>query len=399
MTMNKNRTSITLMSTLDQIIESNKNVFLLFVIAVISIYFEIFSALALIAILVVRFFYTIYYTKQPRFFWLVLITGVTLSILNVYFPIPYIIIIYCNLCFLECIRVVMMAILKYPHKIRDLESLTVELEKRVEERTLELQRANQKLQKANEELLELDKMKSSFVSQASHDLRTPLTAIKGSLDNLSLGIAGDLNDRQKRILNRATKSVDRLTDLINDVLDLNRIETGRVTLERQPLQLKGLVERSLQEHMAAADKKKINLLVNGTPCDGYVHADMNKIERVIGELINNAIKYTPEGGQVEIRLVSDNDHLSLSVKDTGIGMSKEDCKKIWERFYRTNHSQQMAKGSGLGLSIAKELVEMHDGSITVESQPGEGSTFHLNLPIIKDKTAKLTDNQSTVINS
>jgi signal transduction histidine kinase len=263
-----------------------------------------------------------------------------------------------------------------------LEAITIELEDRVLQRTEELVAANRELHNVNEELRELDKMKTQFVSQASHDLRTPLTAIKGSLDNLLMGIAGALSEKQAKIMTRATTSVDRLTNLINDVLDLNRIETGRIILEKTDIPFKALVENIINENHPAADLKQITLKANlGEGIN--LHIDGSKIERVVGELISNAIKYTPESGTIDISLSTDDQHISLSVKDSGIGMTPEECTKIWERFYRTTASQKFAKGSGLGLSIAKELVELHEGTLSVVSEEGKGTIFTLTLPLHK----------------
>ncbi len=243
----------------------------------------------------------------------------------------------------------------------------------------QLNEANLDLQEANAQLIQLDQMKTQFVSQASHDLRTPLTAIKGSLDNLLMGIAGVLNEKQAKIMTRATTSVDRLTNLINDVLDLNRIETGRIILEKTDIPFKALVENIVNENLPAAEQKRIQLNFDATDGDFMLSIDGSKIERVVGELISNAIKYTPENGTVDIDLKQNDQKITLSVKDSGIGMTNEECSKIWERFYRTSASQKFAKGSGLGLSIAKELVELHEGTLSVESEPGYGTTFLLEL--------------------
>ncbi|MEW6236402.1 MAG: ATP-binding protein [Candidatus Omnitrophota bacterium] len=252
---------------------------------------------------------------------------------------------------------------------------------RVHDSEKELQASNEHLQNLNEQLHELGKMKSQFVSQASHDLRTPLTAIKSSLDNVMRGVGGGLNEKQHSVIERALRSVDRLNHLINDVLDLNRIETGRVVLDKTNIVLGTLVKSILNENAPAAQQKRIALLSHGLEDQQSIHVDVGKIERVVGELIGNAIKYTPEGGQVEVRLEKDKQHMILSVRDSGIGMTPEECAKIWERFYRTNASKKFAKGSGLGLSIAKELVELHGGSLEVESEEAKGTEFRLLLPI------------------
>ena len=252
---------------------------------------------------------------------------------------------------------------------------------KVESANLQLQTSNEELHTANEQLLELDKMKSSFVSQASHDLRTPLTAIKGSLDNLMRGIGGGLNDRQKRVMDRALRSVDRLTALINDVLDVNRLESGRMVLETARVQFEALVQSILHENQPAAEQKKIAIATEGLDGSYPIDIDTGKMERVVGELIGNAIKYTSESGEVFVSLKKETGKIFFSVRDTGIGLTPEETRKIFERFFRTQVSQHMAKGSGLGLSIAKELIELHGGKLTVESEQGQGTTFTMTLPV------------------
>lgn len=254
------------------------------------------------------------------------------------------------------------------------EALNEELEDRVQTRTVELEKANKKLR-------ELDKMKSEFVSQASHDLRTPLTGIKGSMDNLVLGIAGALNEKQSKIVNRALNSITRLGNLIDDVLDLNRIESGRMAIEKSQFDISQSVKSILDEELPAAQQKNITLNASGLDQPCTINADAGKIERVIGELIGNAIKYTPNDGVVDVSLTQEEKQVLFAVKDNGIGMSQEDCNKIFERFYRVDAAKTKAKGSGLGLSIAKELVEMHGGSIKVDSELGKGTTFRMNLPV------------------
>ncbi|MEW6236401.1 MAG: ATP-binding protein [Candidatus Omnitrophota bacterium] len=252
---------------------------------------------------------------------------------------------------------------------------------RLEISNTQLNSMNAELQEANAQLIQLDQMKSAFVSQASHDLRTPLTAIKSSLDNVIRGVGGGLNEKQHNVLERALRSVDRLNHLINDVLDLNRIETGRVVLDKTDIVLGTLVKSILNENAPAATQKRIALLSSSLEDQQSIHVDVGKIERVVGELIGNAIKYTPEGGQVEVRLEKDKQHMILSVRDSGIGMTPEECGKIFDRFYRTHASQKMAKGSGLGLAIVKELIEMHGGKLAVKSQQNQGATFAMTLPI------------------
>ncbi len=241
--------------------------------------------------------------------------------------------------------------------------------------------SNIQLHQANEKLCELDQLKSAFVSQASHDLRTPLTAIKSSLDNLIRGVGGGLNERQQKVVDRALRSVNRLGHLVNDVLDINRIESGRMALEKSEVLFESLVRNVIHENQTAADLNDITIKSDGLNEQCPIHLDVGKMERVVGELISNAIKYTPEGGSVEVLLWKEHNQIVLSIQDSGIGMTPDECEKIWERFYRTNASRKFAKGSGLGLSIAKELVELHEGTIDVESMVGKGTRFILRLSV------------------
>ncbi len=266
---------------------------------------------------------------------------------------------------------------------KELETINLELEDRVERRTAALNQMNAELQEANAELQQLDQMKSAFVSQASHDLRTPLTAIKSSLDNVIRGVGGGLNEKQNKVIGRALNSVDRLTHLINDVLDINRIESGREVIEKQNIVFDALVKNVILENQPAAHQKNIQLTSSGLEDPCHLMIDPGKIERVVGELIGNAIKYTPDGGRVDITLTKNDTNVSLQVRDSGIGLTREDCEKVFERFYRAQSSKTMAKGSGLGLSIAKELVELHEGTLELESIVGKGTVFKLNLPVMK----------------
>ncbi|MDP8246359.1 MAG: HAMP domain-containing sensor histidine kinase [Candidatus Hinthialibacter antarcticus] len=339
------------------------------------------TVLCVLVVFGVRFLHSIFYTRIPPLYWAFMLSGIGLGAATLYYEQGEAVIVFVGLALLEALRVFLIALFNYPSTIKNLETLTSELELRVEQRTVELRDANSQLKEANDKLLELDKMKSSFVSQASHDLRTPLTAIKGSLDNLSLGIAGELNEKQVRILERAQRSVNRLTGLINDILDLNRIESGREKINKMKTGVNIILQNAVQEHKPAAEQKKIKLQSEIPKETLYIFADPQKIERIVGEMISNAIKYTPENGNALVTLKGANEMVEVSVKDTGVGMEPDECNKIWERFYRTANSQHMAKGSGLGLSIAKELVEMHGGSIRATSQPGQGSTFILTLPM------------------
>jgi PAS domain S-box-containing protein len=231
-------------------------------------------------------------------------------------------------------------------------------------------------------LKELDKMKSDFVSNVSHELRTPLTSIKGSVDNMLDGLTGLLNEKQVRYLSRIKSNTDRLSRLINDLLDLSRIEAGRVEVRPATLPLTALAEEVTEhlKHLVAG--KLIRVEVLSPDPEVTVWADRDKVTQVLVNLIGNAVKFTPQDGKVTVALEkSGTDYVRISVADTGPGILPEEKSKIFSKFYQVaNIEKQKPKGSGLGLAISKALVEMHGGKIWVESEVGKGSTFHFTLP-------------------
>lgn len=359
-------------------------VILLSVVFCISIYtLDYLAVLTVLVTAILALEYHLFYTKLSFNYYAYMILGLIMTVVNLINDQFILTWIFVGFAIIECIRIFLMALIHYPSAISELKELNEDLERRVGQRTTELSLANHQLTQANAELQQLDQMKTAFVSQASHDLRTPLTAIKGSLDNLSIGIAGELTEKQQRILQRAIRSVDRLTDLINDILDLNRIESGRVVLEKRDFSLRESVASLVQENKPAADQKGIQLIFEKPDDSCFVHADPGKIERVIGELIGNAVKYTNENGSVSVCLTHNRDYVTVAVHDNGVGLSPDACKKIWDRFYRVPETQHSAKGSGLGLSIAKEVVEMHGGQIFVSSELGKGTTFAIQLQSVQ----------------
>jgi PAS domain S-box-containing protein len=231
-------------------------------------------------------------------------------------------------------------------------------------------------------LKELDRMKSDFVSNVSHELRTPLTAIKGSADNMLDGLTGSLNEKQVRYLSRIKSNTDRLSRLINDLLDLSRIEAGRVEVRPTTLPLTALAEEVAEHMKALAAEKHIRIEVPSPEPSVTVWADRDKVTQVLMNLIGNAVKFTPEYGKVTVVLAKNgNDYIQISVADTGSGILPEEKNKIFSKFYQVdNIDKQKPKGSGLGLAISKALVEMHGGKIWMESEVGRGSTFYFTLP-------------------
>jgi len=249
------------------------------------------------------------------------------------------------------------------------------LERKVSERTAELMVANQRL-------AELDKMKSDFVSNVSHELRTPLTAIKGSTDNMIDGLTGELNEKQVRYLTRIKSNTDRLARLINELLDLARMEAGRIDLKPTDLSLVPLTKEAAESLRPMATEKLVDLEIASADASVTAWADRDKVTQVLMNIIGNAIKFTPPHGRVTVAVERNGaGWVQLSVTDTGPGIPAEETDKIFAKFYQAAQAgKQKTKGTGLGLAISKALVEMHGGRLWVESEVGKGSVFSFTLP-------------------
>jgi signal transduction histidine kinase len=256
---------------------------------------------------------------------------------------------------------------------QELEQLAQTLERRVLERTQELQLANQKLQ-------ELDRLKSAFVSIVSHELRTPMTSIKGYVENMLIGLTGTLTDKQSHYLQRVKRNVERLTRLINDLLDLSRIEAGRIELHPAWLSVPELVGDVVESLHSMAREKPVTVVTQSAPALPLIRADRDKLHQILTNLIQNAIKFTPPNGEVRVEMQRTDGHVLISVADTGCGIPPDEIDKVFEKFYRGESAPVEARGAGLGLAITKSLVELHGGRIWVESTPGHGSRFSLTLP-------------------
>jgi PAS domain S-box-containing protein len=231
-------------------------------------------------------------------------------------------------------------------------------------------------------LKELDKMKSDFVSNVSHELRTPLTSIKGSVDNMLDGITGPLNEKQIRYVTRIKSNSDRLARLINELLDLSKIEAGKINLNPVDLSLYVVAQEVAENMRQVAAEKLIKLEVVSHDGDAKAWADRDKVVQVLMNLIGNAVKFTPPQGEITVAIQrNDDEWVQVSVSDTGPGISKEEAGKIFQKFYQVPQwTEQTSGGTGLGLAICKALVEMHGGRIWVESELGKGSTFIFTLP-------------------
>ena len=247
------------------------------------------------------------------------------------------------------------------------------LERRVNERTLELARLN-------EELKRLNKVKSDFVSAVSHELRTPLTSIKGYASILMTGKLGPVSPVQKERLEKINSHSNNLTHLINNLLDIARIESGRVQMEIKEVVIKDLLDSIIDTITPQIKEKNISLKINIKTDADKIKADPGQIERVFLNLLSNAVKFTPGKGIIVISAVDKTGIVEFSVEDTGIGIPKQDLEKVFEEFFRSdNAAAQEIKGTGLGLSLVKKIIEAHNGKIWVESELGKGTKFSFTI--------------------
>ena len=230
-------------------------------------------------------------------------------------------------------------------------------------------------------LKELDKMKSEFIAMVTHELRAPIASVEQQLTVILNGMAGEVTAKQKRLLSRAKERTKGLLTLIKDLLDLSKIEAGKMVQYKEPLLLQEVIQRVVDLMRAEAEAKKIDLQFSAPSETPLISADRNSMEGIFTNLISNAIKYTPEGGKVWVTLAEEGEFVKAAVSDTGIGIKREDLPRIFDRFYRvrTTETRQIV-GTGLGLSIVKSIVDAHLGSISVESEEGGGTTFTVFLP-------------------
>jgi signal transduction histidine kinase len=230
-------------------------------------------------------------------------------------------------------------------------------------------------------LKELDKMKSEFIAMVAHELRAPIAAVEQQLTVILNKMAGEVTPKQEHLLSRAKERTKGLLTLIKDLLDLSKIEAGKMVQYKEPLSLQEVIQRVVDLMWAEAEAKKIDLQFSAPSETPLISADRNSMEGIFTNLISNAIKYTPEGGKVWVILGDEGGFVKATVSDTGIGIKKEDLPRIFDKFYRvkTTETRQIV-GTGLGLSIVKSIVDAHLGSISVESEDGGGTTFTVSFP-------------------
>ncbi|MBV5309525.1 ATP-binding protein [Chromatium okenii] len=258
----------------------------------------------------------------------------------------------------------------------------------------DLQTKISEIERVNQELLELDQLKSKFISMASHELRTPLIAIQGYVDLIREGKGGQISEDQHKMLDTVSRNATRLARIVAELLDISRIEENKLVLECYPVSLSRIVREITDEQQPYLDSRGHHLTLDLAEDLPLVNGDLDRLSQVVINLLGNAIKYTPDHGQITISTKVENGMVLLAVTDTGIGIRSEDIGKLFKRFstlgditkHRTGKNEFMAGGTGLGLSIVQGIVQAHEGRIWVESEFGIGSTFYVLLPISEDQT-------------
>jgi two-component system, NtrC family, sensor kinase len=254
------------------------------------------------------------------------------------------------------------------------------LEQRVEDRTQELQQALAELSQKGSQLEVASRHKSEFLANMSHELRTPLNAIIGFSQVLRQRLFGEINAKQEEYLDDILASGNHLLNLINDVLDLSKVEAGQVELELGTLSLREALERGVVMVREAATKQDVQLSLELAPGVDLVEGDERRLRQVIFNLLSNAVKFTPSGGCVVVASAREDGEVLVSVTDTGPGIAADDQERIFEEFQQTEIGVEQREGTGLGLALSKRLVELHGGRIWVESEAGHGSRFVFTLP-------------------
>jgi signal transduction histidine kinase len=245
------------------------------------------------------------------------------------------------------------------------------------------------LESANRELGAASRHKSEFLANMSHELRTPLNAVMGFSEVLIQRMFGELNDKQDEYLKDIYASGQHLLSLINDILDLSKIEAGRMELASAPFHLPGALENAVTLVRERAARHGIALHLDLDPRLGELVGDERKVKQVLLNLLSNAVKFTPEGGRISLKAGLTDGAVEMSVTDTGIGIAPEDQAAIFEEFRQVGSDEKRKQeGTGLGLTLAKKFVELHSGKIWVQSELGRGSTFTFTLPVRKDEAIK-----------
>ncbi len=264
----------------------------------------------------------------------------------------------------------------------------------------------QEINDTNKKLAKLERLKSDFISIVSHELRTPLTTIKNSLDIVTSGKTGDLSENANKFLDMAKRNVVRLSGIINDLLDISKIEAGKLDFKYTSASILPVIEYVKNNLQGVAKEKDIQIDCESDNSDVAIYADTNRLEQVLTNLVSNAIKFTPANGKIKIssKLINakdisleecfkedieklEGDYVQVCVSDQGIGIEHENLKQVFDKFQQIENSlSRKVGGSGLGLAIAKQLIESHNGAIWCDSIVNKGSNFYFVIPVMTDKT-------------
>jgi signal transduction histidine kinase len=235
------------------------------------------------------------------------------------------------------------------------------------------------------ETKKMDQLKSDFVSMVAHEIKSPMNTVLAQLKIINDGLAGEVTPKQKEILDRTSERIISLVNMSSELLDLARIESGLVTQEKEKLSLDRILENQVDFYRPSAAEQGIELILEPMNALPPVMGNQQNMEEVFSNLISNAIKYSPDGGKIRIAAEAEEKYVRISVRDTGLGMSPDHIARIFDRFYRIKDDHtRMITGTGLGLPIVKSVIEAHNGIISVDSEPGRGSTFTVYLPMMNE---------------
>jgi signal transduction histidine kinase len=266
---------------------------------------------------------------------------------------------------------------------RDLAKILAELEEKreqLEEVNRQLNDSNRELNEANTKLKELAELREEFLALTTHDLRSPLTVISGVISFFTSGRLGELSPEQKNMVSMMERNTQNLIELVNDLLDASKLESGTIRLDAASIDIRNVLDE-LRETMEPLAKEKGIELAEILPADlPRVEADRPKLRRILLNLLSNALKFTRKGGRVEVRAEQKDSRVEVSVSDTGVGIAPEDVDRLFDKYEQArSRATRGEKGTGLGLYITKQLVELHGSEIKVESELGKGSTFSFTL--------------------
>ena len=240
---------------------------------------------------------------------------------------------------------------------------------------------DKELEQKSRQLEVASQHKSEFLANMSHELRTPLNAVIGFSEVLSDRMFGELNEKQEEYLKDIYASGQHLLSLINDILDLSKVEAGRMELELAAFDLPTAIDNALTLVRERAGRRGITLGCEIGERVGMIQGDERKVKQVLLNILSNALKFTPEGGRIDVRTALKEGTVEISVTDTGVGIAPEDQEAIFEEFRQVGTSDKKVEGTGLGLALSRKFIELHGGRIWVQSQEGVGSTFTFTIPV------------------